>query len=49
MYCVKWKGKNNSSKGQGKYIFSRATAQKICDDQNKEHPELIHWVESEPY
>ncbi len=43
LYCIGWKSKLTGSAGHGTKKFTHDEAREICDNADKENPELEHY------
>ena len=44
-YIIHWKSKITGAKGRGTDSFSRELVDQWIKEMNREHPDIIHWIE----
>ena len=49
MYRIAWESKTTGVKGVGVYTASKAGAEAIAQQANKDYPDVRHWVETWAY
>lgn len=46
MYVIAWKSKITGKTGQGTAKFSKAEADRIVEEANRQYPDLYHWAKA---